>query len=148
MSRLTRDGTAEPVSRDQILRHGRGQENIYFFCSADHVQDWQPYPVDPHSYFMCDHTCRRPDSHTCFFFFWRCRFFRVFFCIIPAFSLYGEYLSFRMVFFYLVTTGWIFDISLYENSIKNVSIKLCYLVPSPSETWFRGMSVGGSFRRE
>ena len=26
-------------------------------------------------------------------------------------------LSFRMVFFYLVTTGWIFDISLCENSI-------------------------------
>ena len=25
MSRLTRDGTAEPVSRDQILRHARGQ---------------------------------------------------------------------------------------------------------------------------
>ena len=24
---------------------------------------------------------------------------------------------------------------------------LTYLVPSPSETWFRGMSVGGSFRR-
>ena len=30
MSRLTRDGTAEPVSRDQILRHARGQENIIF----------------------------------------------------------------------------------------------------------------------
>ena len=30
MSRLTRDGTAEPVSRDQILRHTRGQgENIF-----------------------------------------------------------------------------------------------------------------------
>ena len=28
-------------------------------------------------------------------------------------------ISFRMVFFYLVTTGWIFDISLCENSIKN-----------------------------
>ena len=27
-------------------------------------------------------------------------------------------LSFRMVFFYLVTMGWIFDISLYENSIN------------------------------
>ena len=26
--------------------------------------------------------------------------------------------SFRMVFFYLVTTGWIFYISLCENSIK------------------------------
>ena len=30
MSRLTRDGTAEPVSRDQILRHVRGQGNITF----------------------------------------------------------------------------------------------------------------------
>ena len=33
MSRLTRDGTAEPVSRDQILRHEHGQGNIIF-----HVQ--------------------------------------------------------------------------------------------------------------
>ena len=55
MSRLTRDGTAEPVSRDQILRHERGQGNIYFSCSADHVQDWQPYPVDPCSCYMCDY---------------------------------------------------------------------------------------------
>ena len=30
MSRLTRDGMAEPVSRDQILRHERGQGNIIF----------------------------------------------------------------------------------------------------------------------
>ena len=51
ISKLTRDGTAEPVSRDQILRHERGQGNIHFPCSADHVQDWQPYPVDPYS---CD----------------------------------------------------------------------------------------------
>ena len=42
MSRLTRDGTAEPVSRDQILRHAQGQGNINFTCSADHEQDWQP----------------------------------------------------------------------------------------------------------
>ena len=28
MSRLTRDGTAEPFSRDQILRRERGQEII------------------------------------------------------------------------------------------------------------------------
>ena len=35
-------------------------------------------------------------------------------------------LSFRMVFFvffYLVTTGWIFDISLCENSINSIKIK-------------------------
>ena len=38
MSRLTRDGTAKPVSRDQkILRRERGQGNIHFPCSADHV---------------------------------------------------------------------------------------------------------------
>ena len=37
MSRLAWDGTAEPVSREQILRR-----DIHFFCSADHEQDWQP----------------------------------------------------------------------------------------------------------
>ena len=42
MSRLTRDGTAEPFSRDQILRHARGQGNVDFPCSANHEQDWQP----------------------------------------------------------------------------------------------------------
>ena len=57
MSRLTRGETAELVSRDQILRHARGQGNINFPCSADHEQDWQPYPVDPYSGIIChDHT--------------------------------------------------------------------------------------------
>ena len=56
MSRLTRDGTAESVSRDQVLRHARGQGNINFPCSADHGQDWQPYPVDPYSAICDDHT--------------------------------------------------------------------------------------------
>ena len=49
MSRLTRDGTAETISRDQILKHERGQGSIYLPCSADHEQDWQPYPGDPYS---------------------------------------------------------------------------------------------------
>ena len=58
MSRLTWDGTAEAVSRDQIiLRRERGQGNGYNPCSDDHEQDWQPYPVDPYSScYMCDHT--------------------------------------------------------------------------------------------
>ena len=51
MSRLTRDGTAEPVSRDQILRRKHGRGNIHSPSSADHVQDWQPYSVDP--YYSC-----------------------------------------------------------------------------------------------
>ena len=56
MSRLTRDGTAEPVSRDQVLRHAQGQGNVHFPCSADHEQDGQPYPVDPYSAICDDHT--------------------------------------------------------------------------------------------
>ena len=55
MSRLARDRTTESVSRDQILRRERGQGNINFPCSANHEQDWQPYPVDPYSCYMCYH---------------------------------------------------------------------------------------------
>ena len=62
MSRLTRDGTAEPVSRDEIRRRERGQEYINYPCSADLVQDWQPYPVDPYSCYMCDHTLHTNNS--------------------------------------------------------------------------------------
>ena len=56
MSGLARDGTAEAVSRDQILRRERGQGNINFPCSADQEQDWQPYPVDPYSAISDDYT--------------------------------------------------------------------------------------------
>ena len=56
MSRLMRDRTAEPVPRDEIFRRERGQGNINFPCSADHEQDWQPYPVDPYSAICDDHT--------------------------------------------------------------------------------------------
>ena len=55
-------------------------------------------------------------------FIWKCRFFQVFFVPLP-FSLYMEstthVLSFRMVFFYLVTAGWIFDISLLRQKSIN-----------------------------
>ena len=64
MSRLTRDGMAEPVSRDQNLRHARGQGNVHFPCSADHEQDWQPYPVDPYSAICDDHTYIHTYIHT------------------------------------------------------------------------------------
>ena len=48
INRRTPDGTAEPLSRDQILRRERGQGKNRFPYSADHKQDWQPYPVDPY----------------------------------------------------------------------------------------------------
>ena len=70
MSRLTREGTAKPVSRDQILRHARGQGQYYFPCSDDHEQYWQPYPVDPYSAICDDHTYIHTyiydDDHTCY----------------------------------------------------------------------------------
>ena len=56
MTRLTRNGTAEPVLRDQIHGRGRGQGKHIFFCSADHHQDWHPYPGDPYSAISYDHT--------------------------------------------------------------------------------------------
>ena len=55
-SGLTLDGTAEPVSRDQILRRELEQRNIHFPCSADPEQDWQPYQVDPYFVISSDHT--------------------------------------------------------------------------------------------
>ena len=82
MSRLTRDGIAEPVSRDQILRRERVQGNIHFPCSTDHVQDWQPYPGDPYSA-ICDDRTLLPlilyEIFISFFFF----FFNIF-SLFPA----------------------------------------------------------------
>ena len=64
MSRLMRVRTAGPVSRDQVLRHARGQGNLNFPCSADHEQDWQPYPVDSYSAICDDHTYIPPVAGT------------------------------------------------------------------------------------
>ena len=53
------------AGQDGGTRHARsnsqartGTEEYPFPCSAYHVQDWQPYPIDPHysSCYMCDHT--------------------------------------------------------------------------------------------
>ena len=52
MSGLMRDGTAELISLDRILGREEGQGKVHFSCSADHEQDWQPYPVDPYSCYM------------------------------------------------------------------------------------------------
>ena len=64
MSRLAWDGTAEPVTRGQILRRERGQENDHYPCSVDHGQDWQPYPVDPYSAICDDYTYIHTYIHT------------------------------------------------------------------------------------
>ena len=47
MSRLTRDGTAEPVSRDHKFSGANGDKESFIFPVqlADREQDWQPCPV-------------------------------------------------------------------------------------------------------
>ena len=57
MSEVTRDGAAEPVSRDQILRRERDREKKpKKLSSADHKKDWHPYPADPCPAENADHT--------------------------------------------------------------------------------------------
>ena len=58
---FSRGGFCRPVpSRVSLVilhtqaRTGTGE--YYFPCSADHEQDWQPYPVDPYSAICDDHT--------------------------------------------------------------------------------------------
>ena len=56
MSRPTRDGTASNPSHETKFSGANADReifNIHFPCSADHVQDSQPYPVDPYSCCMC-----------------------------------------------------------------------------------------------
>ena len=55
MSRLTGDGTAEPVSRDQILRRELGQGNQSSSYSADPEQRLQPHPADLYSAKSAEH---------------------------------------------------------------------------------------------
>ena len=46
---------SRPNSGDQTLRRELGQGKFCFLCSADHEQDWQPYPVDAQSAESDDH---------------------------------------------------------------------------------------------
>ena len=64
MSRLTRDGTAKSVSRNQIFRRERGQE--FFPWSADHVNRIGNLPVDLYSAICYDNnkTCQYSSSST------------------------------------------------------------------------------------
>ena len=49
-----RDGLTRFARPNSQARTGTGE--YYFPCSADHEQDWQPYPVDPYSAICDDHT--------------------------------------------------------------------------------------------
>ena len=44
---------------------GHSTGGYSFPCSADHEQDWQPYPVDPYSAICDDHTYIHTYMHEC-----------------------------------------------------------------------------------
>ena len=52
MSRLTRDGITEPISRDESFRRERGQGHINFPCPVDDEQD--QYSCYMYEFTMCD----------------------------------------------------------------------------------------------
>ena len=60
MSKLTRDGTAVPVSRCIIILGAKAPDRgkYYFPYSADHVQDCSPYYpaqlINIYSFYICD----------------------------------------------------------------------------------------------
>ena len=95
---------------------------VFFFLSL------KPRPF-AQAFFVLRYTINTILLSACFFvfvsslflFLWKWRFFRVFLyhCRFSHCMESTSYVfSFRIVFFYLVTTGWIFDISLCENSIN------------------------------
>ena len=47
-------GTGLPNPSHETKSSGASgdREILIFSCSADHEQDWQPYPVDPYSCYM------------------------------------------------------------------------------------------------
>ena len=52
-----RDGRSRLARPKSSAENGDRENTIFFFsCSADHEQDWQPYPVDPYSGTRDDHT--------------------------------------------------------------------------------------------
>ena len=54
--RLTRTELPNPSRETKFSDANGDRRNIHFSCSADREQDWQPYPVDPYSCYMCDYT--------------------------------------------------------------------------------------------
>ena len=49
--------------------------------------------------------------------------------------------------FYFMRGHSFVELAEHDDSAADIILHSIDLVPSPSETWFRGMSVGGSFRR-
>ena len=95
MSRLTRDGTAEPVSRDQILRRERGQGNINFPAQLTTCRIGNLTRLI-HTLAMCvtihnTYNMQAPVNHTCLFIFsfvyLEMSLFQSIFGTIAAFSL-------------------------------------------------------------
>ena len=88
-------GLPNPSRETKFSGANANREMLYFPCSVDHGQNWQPYPVDT---YIHTYTCRRPDRATRVFFFFlfvylEMSLFPSIFCTIAVFSLTGEYIA-------------------------------------------------------
>ena len=119
-----------------------------WFCFASFSSLWCRWSRGPS--FNRPSICKRPDSHVCFFLFfllfiWRCHFFRVFF--VPPCSLCVEstsyVLSFRMIFFYLVTTDWGFDI-IFCVRIQSINKKNVHFLRFTTSPYFLKKNLNAS----
>ena len=54
MSVSTRFSMISGESSTKISGANEDSEIFFCPCSADHEEDWQPYPVDPYSAIICD----------------------------------------------------------------------------------------------
>ena len=134
MSWLTRVGTAEPVSQDQLLRRARGHGKKVIFpvqLTTSRSGDFTRLIVtlakcDDHTYAECEIHKKRAG--------------------LAAFSGWYIlcYISDDLTYILSVLSTCPPHTSSGCGKERHISWTI---VPSPSETWFRGMSVGGSFRR-
>ena len=61
-----RDDRTRLARPNSQARTGTGES--IFLCSADHEQDWQPYPDDPYSALSADHAYIHIYMFVCFYF--------------------------------------------------------------------------------
>ena len=120
---LTSHKWRELVSSGRLVRkyHGVFPLVLHLFCFASFLVPMLSLKPRPFVQSSFDMQAGVPIATLFFFFF--CRFFRVFFLCHFRFFLFvwrvrRTFFPSGWCFFYLVTTGWIFDISLCENSIN------------------------------
>ena len=130
MGRLTRDGTAEPVTRDKILRRERGQGTFILpvqlttsrFGNLAGLMHTLAICVTTHTYM---HASQQPHTvrYKLSVLLWRCN--------IAVYCLHGKYVCLPDDVFLPFDPGLDLGISLCQNSINSFTCKTKVRANSP-----------------